>query len=462
MPVYQAAEFKKVLKQVQEGQCVPVYLLYGERYLCQCAVKDLISSLIPERERSTNLHVMEGDKEDIYRLAENLKTFPFFGRRQVFVLKDTRLFSSKSPSSSMLSGSHEQFLQGNLEKAAELLLQGISFSGLSLRDVQDGASRNFSGKAWKKILGPDVGGDTAWIEQVVEFAIGAGMKEIVVDEDRARVLQDVFRQGIPAANHLIMSADTVDKRLSLYTMVETMGVVASFETEAGPPSAAKRGQDVILRNLIKDISARHGRSLEPSASSSLIERIGFNPAYLAGTLEKLINYAGERKAITKEDVEAIVGQEREEPIYELTKAFGDKSLELTLVLLGRLLEQGFAPLQILAVIVKHVRRLLLARWALDAKLNYSRGDLIYDKFTKSLPDLKRSKKIPQGLEDMSPYPLFLLLRQATEFQLEQLIEAMSDLMKIDIALKSGGPEPRLLLEDFIMKHISPAFSRFPQ
>lgn len=454
MPLYQASEFKVLLKEVQAGSYLPVYLFYGDRYLCQSAAKDLISAILPQSSQGTNLRVIDWDKEDVHRLIEDLKTYPFFGGRQVFFLKDTRLFSSKTASGSLMEKSCEQFTQGNLDKAAELFLRALSLFGLTLGDIQDGISHGFTEKAWNKVFGPDAGDDKAWVEQITGYILKEGMHEIKPGEDGARLLEEALSRGIPASNHLIMLADAVDKRLALYGTVEKLGAVINFEAQKGITAAAKRSQDQLLKDMVQDLTGHHGKSIKAPAVQNLIEKLGFNPSNLAGTLEKLINYVGSRAVITEKDVDAVVRREREEPIFELMKAFGDKNMEGAIWSLNRLLDQNLAPLQILAALIKLARRLLLARWALNSKLGVSITNARYDEFNRVLPQLKKEGKIPKGLEDMSAYPLFLLLKQAAGFTLEQLKELMSDLLHIDMTIKSGGPEPRLLLENLIFKHLS--------
>lgn len=453
MPVYDRTQFKSVLKQIEKEQIAPVYLLWGERYLYQLAYEELIAALLPEKNRSANLRVIDGANEDVYRLVEELQTLPLFPGRQVLVVRDTRLFHSKSTSDPLLAKSYEYFMEGDLQAAARSLVQAISLSGLAIEDVRDGGWEKIPDGAWEKIFGAlKSGEDIAWLNEVTNFAIQAGLEESASAGDGGHILEETLAKGIPASNHLILLTDTVDRRKSLYRLIEKIGVVMSFAVDKGTSGAAKRSQDTVLKDLMKDIFTRHGKAMEPRAASDLIERIGFNPASLAAALEKLISYTGERKTITLKDIDAVVKREREEPIYELTGAFGDRDVEKALFSLGLLLDQGYKPLQILASLTKRIRRLLLARWALNTSLDFlGKGDVTYQGIQQGLPGLKKEGKIPKELEKLAPYPLFLLLKQARGFQIERLVQCMSELLRVDIALKSGRIAPKLLLEDLILK-----------
>lgn len=453
MPAYERTNFKSLLKAIAKGDVAPVYLLWGERYLYQSAYEEFIAVLVPEKKRSTNLRVIDGANEDVYRLVEELQTLPLFPGRQVFVVRDTRLFHSKSTADPLLAKSHEYFMKGDLQAAARSLVQAISLSGLAIEDVRDGGWEKIPDGTWEKIFStPKSGEDITWLNEVTNFAIQAGQEESVPAFGGGDILEETLAKGIPASNHLILLTDTVDRRKSLYRLIEKMGVVVSFAVDKGITAAAKRSQDTVLKDLMKDILTRHGKAMEPRAASGLIERIGFNPASLAAALEKLISYSGERKTITLKDIDAVVKREREEPIYELTGAFGERDAEKALFSLGLLLDQGYAPLQILAALTKQIRRLLLARWALDTSLDFlGKGDVTYQGIQQGLPGLKKEGKIPKELEKLSPYPLFLLLKQARGFQIEHLVQCMSELLKVDMALKSGRIAPKLLLEDLILK-----------
>src|SRR4030042_3460008 len=138
MPAYERTNFKSLLKAIAKGDVAPVYLLWGERYLYQLAYEEFMAVLVPEKKRSTNLRVIDGANEDVYRLVEELQTLPLFPGRQVFVVRDTRLFHSKSTADPLLAKSHEYFIKGALQAAARSLVQAISSSGLAIEDVRDG------------------------------------------------------------------------------------------------------------------------------------------------------------------------------------------------------------------------------------------------------------------------------------------------------------------------------------
>jgi len=59
------------------------------------------------------------------------------------------------------------------------------------------------------------------------------------------------------------------------------------------------------------------KRMSPAAVARLIDLVGFDQGTLAGEVEKLALYSGERAEITEQDLRALVGQSREERIFEV-------------------------------------------------------------------------------------------------------------------------------------------------
>lgn len=453
MPVFDHRDFKKLLNDVKAGKTVPVYLLWGERYLCQSALNELIAILLPEEKRSPNLHVIDGQNEDVFSLVEKVKTFPLFGGRQVFVAKDVSYFDSRSTASKVFVRSHSRFLKGDKQSAARILLEALSLSEMTIEDIREGL-KDLPDEKWAKHFGVEKNNESMnWLNETAAFVIQAGMKDAVNPRDGAGLLLETISRGIPPSNHLIMLADTVDKRTELFRAIEKTCAAVRFSVEEKTSAALKRGQDSLLKELIREKLGLQKMNIDANAESALIERIGFNPALLANTVEKLISYAGNEKTIRKRHIEAVVKRAKEEPLYELTGAVSQKNVEAAMISLNLLLEQGYAPLQVLAAMTKQVRRLLLAKCMLDGELEQLRHDIRYEAFSEILPGLKKDRKLPKILETLTPYPLFLLFKCAGHFEMTHLKESMSYLLHADIALKSGAPSPRIILEDLIFKCI---------
>ncbi len=129
-----------------------------------------------------------------------------------------------------------------------------------------------------------------------------------------------------------------------------------------------KGQD-IPRVLVRLTKETYGKTLQPDAAQALQELTGdsFNP--LAEELEKLALYVGHRSAITIEDVQALVGQNRELSAFEMTDALIKQDISRALQLMERVLQQDrSAEYKIIGLLAWYVRRLRKARTMMDRKL----------------------------------------------------------------------------------------------
>ena len=102
MAVYKRQEVHALLKGVEGGKAAPVYLLFGERYLCQEIANDLICRLLPdESQRLNNLKTIDGDQEEMGATINMLKTYSLFGARQVIRVMDSQILYSKVVASAL-------------------------------------------------------------------------------------------------------------------------------------------------------------------------------------------------------------------------------------------------------------------------------------------------------------------------------------------------------------------------
>ena len=92
-----------------------------------------------------------------------------------------------------------------------------------------------------------------------------------------------------------------------------------------------------------------GRAFTEEGLALFCRRVGSNLQDVHGELVKLFAYLGERPLADVEDVTAIVSDSRVDSIFDLTNALGQGNPGEALRLLGRILEEGVAPLLVLAM-----------------------------------------------------------------------------------------------------------------
>jgi DNA polymerase-3 subunit delta len=191
---------------------------------------------------------------------------------------------------------------------------------------------------------------------------------------------------------------------------------------------------------------RHaGKNLDSRARETILARAGDDLRAFHQELDKLLLFVGDRPSIRAEDVEAIVADQGEGWVFDLTRAIAERDARTALMQLGRLLAQGEHPLKILATVTADVRRLLYARQLLETDLvKLWRRGITYQQFQQRV--LTGGKP----LLTRNPYADYLCFQRAEHFSLDELCLCMEGLFDADLRLKSSGRQPRLVLEKWIL------------
>ncbi len=166
------------------------------------------------------------------------------------------------------------------------------------------------------------------------------------------------------------------------------------------------------RHLTEE-AQRGGVTLDTRAAAELVESTGGDLARARMELDKLIAYVGSRKAITTDDVRALVPSEPAFIIWELGDSIGRGDTRGALGRLEALLRDGHKALPTLGLIAGHMRKMLRAKAGSKQWLP---------------PEVKR---------------------QAQKVPLPRLVAAMDRLFQADVELRSSPPADRLVLERLI-------------
>jgi DNA polymerase-3 subunit delta len=446
------ASLEAVLAELKRGKTVPCYLLCGEEeFRLRDALEKITAALIPDAgDREFNLFVTDGEREDVGSLCESLITPPLLPGRKLHVVRNTRLFQSKNVLASLIARIRER-LDPDPARAAVDFMQFLALTGLSLDDLRDGGWRKIDDDTWRKIV-PDDGGEgrEAWLPRAVELCVSRGLMPIGEKADETDRLEQVLAGGMPEGNHLILTAEAVDRRKRLFKAVSTMGHVLTFSKIKGEA----RQQQAVMEMAAKLLEGR-GKRLSSGAWAALGRKTGFGLRESIGAIEKLITYAGERGQIEAADVEAVVGRTKEDTVFDLTGAISGRNLRVALRTLKELLDQGVAPLMIMAMITREIRFLLHAKLLLaSGRLKAFSANMDYGRFQKTVfPSLKQAAGGGEEQVDLvsqHPFVVFQALKNADRFTRSELAGYLEMLVRIDLALKSTGQEPRLLIERFLL------------
>ncbi len=438
---YSRHDLPTLLAELDKGSLHPVYLIFGERYLSAQAAQDIIRRILPDEvSRQQNMRAVDGDQEDVSQTMNELRTFSLFGGRQVIRVLDCRLFHSKAMGKSIWDKALKAHNRDEQEKTARYLAQLAGLGGLEGDDDLSGLSTG----QWKKLFGFAQPQDVAWTR---------GISLLPVDDsptatDNAALVQTTLEKGVPEKNHLILVAESVDKRKKLFKTIDEIGVIVDLSVDSGPASAARKDQDAVIRDLVNQTFSQMGKKPGPRVLEMLLDRVGFHPVAAVREAEKLCLYCDGAAVVTSDDVNAITGQTREEALYELNDAFASRDLNKTLYLQGRLLRAGLHPLVIIAALRNLIRKLLFLRALQDRSTPAYCPGQAYPVFQKGyLVALKGAVGDSDFLKG-HPFVIYKGFQQAEGFTRQELIGGLTALLLAEFKLKGSGIRESLILENF--------------
>jgi len=167
-------------------------------------------------------------------------------------------------------------------------------------------------------------------------------------------------------------------------------------------------------------------------------------------VEKLALYVDQRPRITSSDLEQMVGRTREDAIFELTEALGNKNSSRTMTVLDHLLTNSIHGLAIVASLRNYLRRLLIYKSMQNQPTPVWTNRMTSNEFQNDyLPAIKETGAWPDLLKG-HPYALYMGFSKASEFSSETLEQSLTLLLDAEFKLKGGAVSSRLVLEDLLL------------
>ncbi|MDD2233723.1 MAG: DNA polymerase III subunit delta [Desulfitobacteriaceae bacterium] len=220
---------------------------------------------------------------------------------------------------------------------------------------------------------------------------------------------------------LLFITEKVHKGRKFYKALAEAGVIYEFKI---PGSSAEW-----KTWLLSELESR-GKSMSPSTFSFFLDWAGQSPGVLSQELDKLAVYVGEEKTIQAEDIRSVSIKTVEANVFELLDAVAQRKISLALNKLNQVLREEH-PLKILTLLVRQARLLL------GACIWRSRGENVAG--------------LTAALGIKSAYEARKIWTQSQRMSAEQLVKALQECLKTEIALKTGAGNPVLLLELMLVK-----------
>ncbi|MGD8701711.1 MAG: hypothetical protein PVH26_04690 [Desulfosarcina sp.] len=473
MPTIAYNAIEDHLQRIAADAWPAVTLIHGEEMLCEQAFDAIVQALIPEADRAVCVDSVDGASDSVSVALDILNTYALLSSTKLVVLRDARLFYSSKAGRGLREKILEAAQRGDLKKASRPFLNLMSLTGLAFEDLAAASNR-------KKIAEDIDGQPAAWFARLIDYCRDEGLG-VPQKRDDTQLLTNAMQKGFPPGHRLIITTDFVDRRKTLFKAIDKTGLVVDCSVPKGETRADRTAQDAVIQATIDEMLDRAGKQLAVNARRRLVQWTGFDLRTLAGNLERLISFVGDRRQITDADVTSVLRRTRKDPIFAFTNALADRNLPDTLFFMQSLLDDGMHPLQLLAAAANQIRRLLVAKdfiardrgrsWS--AQMSFAQfkaaaysavraHDRTYASLIESWasilnPDGAGKKRKPSTSSDLvlarnpnSPYPVYQTLKKADGFSLPGLFAAVKHLSETDRRIKSTGQEPRLLLEAFLI------------
>jgi DNA polymerase III subunit delta len=228
---------------------------------------------------------------------------------------------------------------------------------------------------------------------------------------------------------LVFEAAALDQRMRLARLFAEKTVTVSVELSTDPVERARLAMPLSLE-MAKEL----GATLEPDAAEELCDILNGELASIRTELEKLSAYVGERRKITRADVDLLVISARKYEVWDLADMLSARKPAQALEFLDRLLREGEAAPALLGALAWTYRKLLEAQELPPGTAGWQAAS--------------RLKMRPQAAE--------LAVRQSRRFPKSQLTTGLAALYEADSRLKSGGTNQRAVMEFLVSQLASPA------
>jgi DNA polymerase-3 subunit delta len=464
----------------------PVYLIFGEEFLCTKVLEKLVKALTPAGSKILNIERIDGPNEDIRDVIELITTYSLLSGTKIVVVTNSGIFDSKQDKDRLINKSKQAYHDDNIKKAANYFLNLMGLLDLSYQDI---SPENRSKTLESKLNASD---DNQWLDAVIDYCMEENLP-VPATGDKKSTLQYTIEKGFPPGNHLVLLTDKVVKQQKLYTSINKHGMIIDCSVTKGNRQADISVQKTTLSERLNAILSKNQISIEADAHQALYDMTGFDLRTFSQNVDKLISFVGGRKKITRSDVEFVIKRTKKDPVYAFTNAITNQNTEEALFYLGSLLFDGVQPIrpeQILVAMANQMRKLIVIKgfvassegesWYVGCSFGDFKKRVLpavrkYDKnilnqvtawqdilstdtgkkeaITKKAP----KKKQPAATELMiaknpqNPYPVYQMFKKSEQFTEEKLFHAMESLNHADLRIKTSVQNKKLILEEVIIK-----------
>lgn len=186
-----------------------------------------------------------------------------------------------------------------------------------------------------------------------------------------------------------------------------------------------------VRTFIQEEFAVRGKKVSYDVIGQIINDTGLDLQNVASEIEKICLYLGQDKnEVTTDDFVKISGFTKEINIFMLTNAIEEKNLQYSLFIIEKMMQAGEKAITLLSAVSSAVRKMLTAKSLMEEKDYSSQDALNYIRVYSFFQD-----KYYNNLR---------------KYGLTHLKRCMNEILKTDIALKTGKSDEKSAIENLVL------------
>ena len=223
---------------------------------------------------------------------------------------------------------------------------------------------------------------------------------------------------------LVFEAAVLDQRMKLFRTLAAKTQVVALELGEKPEERESAAARMAL-----EMARQTGVELERDAAEELADILNGDLAHIRTELAKLAAYAGERRRITRADVEALVVSAKKYSVWQLAEVLAGGQRARALEFLDSLLREGEQPAALVGAMAWMYRKLIEVQ---------------------ELPARASAWQAARQL-GMRADTAEMALRQSRRIPRRQLLDGLLALYEADSRLKSGVANPRAVMEFLVAR-----------
>lgn len=439
-------EVAELIAVAGKGKRKPVYLFIGEGIDTGRAARDLIDVLVPESRRAFNLESYDGRTTSIAAVLDSVRTPGFFSGDKVVWVKESGVFLSGEKRSDITKSMLESWKDSRQQEAAEKMLTLVALAGWDEATLRETRWQDVSKTKAKEVFGDGLEDDDYEALDAIQAAAFARDLRLGGYRDEAGELAEFLEAGLLGNTILVFTSAAVDARKKIFKVVRQIGEVVDLTAERERSGSLSKAT---VEQVIERVLGEHRKRAAAAARELILRRAGADTAALAGELEKLCLFIGDRPEIQEAEVRENFRDMAESWVFDLTAALAARDGAKALPVLRSLFAHGEPPLRLLAMIAREVRLLLIARECLDGPLRdkWSSG-LRYDAFqSRVMPQIDDETRAAFG--NAHPFVLFKRFQDSSRVRAATLRDALVRVADLDMRIKSTPNDPAMLVESFV-------------